>query len=187
MLRQGILRSSYANSTKKISPPPLTSPSPFVRTMSVAASKLKPWPHPMVESRGDYRAEAYLEDHIGGKLYSQQRSLPRLPIPNISDTMTKLMPTVLPLAKSDEEKTSFIKACEEFEGQAGELQRRLVERKEGDMKDSSWLQHWWNTMGYLQVRLHFSRESTDKLPCRKLARFRISRMEHHLVRFEIPW
>ena len=158
MLRQGILRSSYnlvANSTKNISPPPLTSPSPFVRTMSVAASKLKPWPHPMVESRGDYRSEAYLEDHIGGKLYTQQRSLPRLPIPNISDTMTKLMPTVLPLAKSDEEKATFIKACEDFEGQAGELQRRLVERKEGDMKDSSWLQHWWNTMGYLQVRSHF--------------------------------
>ncbi len=141
----------------------------------------------MVESRGDYRAEAYLEDHIGGKLYSQQHSLPRLPIPNISDTMTKLVPTVLPLAKSDEEKATFIKACEDFEGQAGELQRRLVERKEGDMKDSSWLQHWWNTMGYLQVRLHFFRESTVMLLCRKLVRFRILRTERHFIRFEIPW
>jgi hypothetical protein len=111
----------------------------------------------VVESHGDYRAEAYLEDHIGGKLYSQQRSLPRLPVPNISDTITKLMPTALPLAKSDEEKATFIKACEEFEGQAGELQRRLVGRKEGEMKDSSWLQHWWNTLGYLQVSLLFIR------------------------------
>lgn len=110
----------------------------------------------MVESRGDYRAESYLEDHVGGKLYSQQRSLPRLPVPSIPDTIARLMPTVLPLARSDEERATFVKACEEFEGQATELQRRLVERKGGDMKDSSWLQLWWNTLGYLHVSLlHF--------------------------------
>jgi len=107
----------------------------------------------MVESHGDYRAEAYLEDHIGGKLYSKQHSLPRLPIPSISDTINRFLPTALPLAKNEEEKTSLIQACEEFEGQAVELQQRLIERKEGEMKDSSWLQLWWNTMGYLQVRV----------------------------------
>ena len=111
----------------------------------------------MVESHGDYRAEAYLEDHIGGKLYSKQHTLPRLPIPDISDTISKFLPTALPLAKSDEEKETLIKACEEFEGQATELQKRLIERKEGEMKDSSWLQLWWNTMGYLQVRLLVNR------------------------------
>ena len=105
----------------------------------------------MVESHGDYRAEAYLEDHIGGNLYSKQHSLPKLPIPSVSETIARFLPTALPLAKSDEEKATLIKACEEFEGQAGELQKRLVERKEGEMKDSSWLQFWWNTLGYLQV------------------------------------
>lgn len=108
----------------------------------------------MVESHGDYRAEAYLEDHIGGKLYSQQHSLPKLPIPTISDTISKFLPTALPLAKSDEEKETLMKACEEFKQEGyltSELQRRLVERREGEMKDSSWLQFWWNTMGYLQV------------------------------------
>ena len=113
---------------------------------------IKPWPSPMVESHGDYRAEAFLEDHIGGKLYSKQHSLPRLPIPSISETISRFLPTALPLAKTEEEKDTLIKACEEFEGQAGELQKRLIERKEGEMKDSSWLQLWWNTMGYLQVR-----------------------------------
>lgn len=105
----------------------------------------------MVESHGDYRAESYLEDHIGGKLYSAQKSLPRLPIPSISETIAKFLPTALPLAKSDEEKETLIKACEDFEGQAGVLQQRLLARKE-EMGDSSWLQLWWNTMGYLQVR-----------------------------------
>ena len=117
----------------------------------------------MIESHGDYRSESYLESHIGGTLYSQQRSLPKLPIPSINDTIDKFLPTALPLAKSEEEKQSLIEACERFIGTAAaggggeegqmvqELQRRLVERKEGEMKDSSWLQLWWNTLGYLQV------------------------------------
>mmetsp|Transcript_10526 Transcript_10526/g.17405 ORF Transcript_10526/g.17405 Transcript_10526/m.17405 type:complete len:694 (-) Transcript_10526:10-2091(-) len=116
-----------------------------------AMSTIKPWSSPMIESHGDYRAEAFLEDHIGGKLYEKQHSLPRLPIPSISETISKFLPTALPLAKSDEEKDSLIKACEDFESQAGELQQRLLERRDAN-PDSSWLQHWWNTLGYLQVR-----------------------------------
>lgn len=153
MLRQGNIRRSFnhiTNSIKLSSSP--SSSSPLIRTSMSTSTKFKPWPHPMVESHGDYRDEAYLEEHIGGKLYSQQKSLPRLPVPSISDTIAKLIPTALPLAKSEEETTTFIQACKEFEGQAIELHRRLVQRKEGEMKDSSWLQHWWNTMGYLQVR-----------------------------------
>eukprot|EP00581_Thalassiosira_minuscula_P013944 CAMPEP_0183714242 /NCGR_PEP_ID=MMETSP0737-20130205/8834_1 /TAXON_ID=385413 /ORGANISM="Thalassiosira miniscula, Strain CCMP1093" /LENGTH=668 /DNA_ID=CAMNT_0025943149 /DNA_START=139 /DNA_END=2145 /DNA_ORIENTATION=+ len=134
-------------------------------------NNFKPWPKPMVESHGDYRAEAYLEDHIGGNLYSKQHTLPRLPIPSINETLAKLLPTALPLAQSDEEKNTLLRAVEKFEqGPAGELQRRLVEKKEVEMKDSSWLQFWWNTLGYLQVRdpvvvnvsyfFHFSDDGT---------------------------
>lgn len=124
----------------------------------------------MVESHGDYRAEAFLEQHIGGKLYAKQHSLPKLPIPTISDTISRFLPTALPLAKSVDEKETLIIASDEFEGQAVELQKRLVERKEGEMKDSSWLQFWWNSLGYLQVRdpvvvnvsyfFHFSDDGT---------------------------
>ena len=160
MLRRSILQScNIVNSHKQSLSNPSSSSSSLhiLRAMSTtnSSNKLKPWPHPMVESHGDYRAESYLEDHIGGKLYSKQHSLPRLPIPSISDTINRFLPTALPLAKNEEEKTSLIQACEEFEGQASELQQRLIERKEGDMKDSSWLQLWWNTMGYLQVSMMY--------------------------------
>lgn len=135
---------------------------------------IKPWPKPVVESSGDYRAEAYLEDHIGGPLYSAQHSLPKLPLPSIKDSISKFLPTALPLAKTEEEANTLIQACKEFEGQAGKLQERLVERREGEMKDSSWLQYWWNTLGYLQVRdpcpvnvsyfFHFSDDGTLPQP-----------------------
>ena len=105
----------------------------------------------MLESHGDYRDEAPLESHIGGALYSQQSSLPRLPIPSLKETLERFLPTALPLAKDEEEKRSLMVAAESFVGEAAELQRRL-EHKRDDMKDSSWLQLWWNTLGYLQVR-----------------------------------
>jgi carnitine O-acetyltransferase len=112
---------------------------------------LKPWKEQMYESNGDYRNEAHLEDHIGGPLYEAQKTLPRLPVPSIEDTLERFLPTALPLAKNDQERAALIKSVQDFPHQAKVLQERLLERKE-EMSDSSWLQLWWNTLGYLQVR-----------------------------------
>ena len=164
----------------------LISPSsPFtqlVRHSSAAAveadesttTSLKPWPQPAIESQGDYRAEAFLEQHIGGPLYAHQTTLPHLPIPNVEDTITKFLPTALPLAESDEEKQTLLDASASFPADAAKLQQRLQARRDVDMKDSSWLQLWWNQMGYLQVRdpvvvnvsyfFHFSDDGTLPAP-----------------------
>lgn len=120
------------------------------RTLS--SSPFKPWPDRMIECDGDYRKEAYLEKHIGGPLYKQQSSLPRLPIPSLEETMQRFLPTALPLAKSREEKKSLEQACSQFPSEAALLQQRLQQRRDVEMQDSSWLQLWWNQMGYLQVR-----------------------------------
>jgi len=112
---------------------------------------IHPWKMPMIESHGDYREEAPLETHVGGPLYEHQASLPRLPIPSIEETLERFLPTALPLAKSEEERKTLLEACELFPSQAKELQKRLEERRQV-FSDSSWLQLWWNTAGYLQVR-----------------------------------
>jgi len=129
--------------------------SPHVRidtfTTDASSPAFKTWPAPMIESRGDYREEAHLEDLIGGPLYSYQKTLPRLPIPSIEDTISRFLPTALPLAESAEEANSLKDACKVFPAQAEKLHRRLIHRKE-EMDKSSWLQLWWNTAGYLQVR-----------------------------------
>jgi carnitine O-acetyltransferase len=145
-----------------------------ISTIEGDATSLKPWPQPTIESNGDYRAEAFLEQHIGGPLYAHQATLPRLPIPNVEDTITKFLPTALPLAESEEEKQTLLDASASFPTDAVELQRRLQTRRDGAMKDSSWLQLWWNTMGYLQVRdpvvvnvsyfFHFSDDGTLPAP-----------------------
>lgn len=109
------------------------------------------WNQPKIESFGDYRQEAWLESHIGGPLYEAQASLPRLPVPEIAATLTKFLPTALPLARTNEEAAKLQAAVAKFPTQAAGLQQRLLARA-NEYHDSSWLQHWWNTEGYLKVR-----------------------------------
>lgn len=117
----------------------------YTRHLStLSSSSFKPWQMEVVESNGDYRKESFLEDYIGGPLYENQKDLPRLPIPSIEDTMKRFLPTALPLVKSDQEKIALLSACEAFPEQAKVLQERLIDRRENEMKDSSWLQLWWN-------------------------------------------
>jgi carnitine O-acetyltransferase len=109
------------------------------------------WPEPLIEAHGDYRDEEFLEQHIGGPLYSKQNELPRLPVPSLKETINRLLPTAMPLALDEEEKQKFIDACQLFPKEAKDLQYRLSERRK-EYDSSSWLQQLWNTNGYLQVR-----------------------------------
>lgn len=104
------------------------------------------------ECRGDYRDEADMEVP-SQPLYRFQKSLPRLPVPKLKDTVALYLNTIAPLVTPQELETSK-KLAREFlkPGAMGEaLQRRLLARA-ADRKDTSYLAEWWNTLGYLQVR-----------------------------------
>ena len=110
---------------------------------------MKAWPTRVVDSNGDYRNEMYLEEHVGGQLYEYQTKMPRLPIPSISDTVNRFLPTALPLARTEEEKHALILACRRFPEQAAEFHERLMKRRNEEMADSSWLQVWWNQVSVI--------------------------------------
>jgi len=113
---------------------------------------LQPWEVPKWDCKGDYRAEAFLEDP-SKPLYALQPNMPRLPVPDVKETLQRFLPTALPLAETPEEAQSLKAAVESFESEAAALQDRLLQRyEEYSNTGSSWLQHWWNTLGYLQVR-----------------------------------
>ena len=103
----------------------------------------------MVESWGDYTQEEWLEDR-SRVLYEHQGSMRRLSIPTIEETLEKLVPTCLPLAATREEKEAFEQAIDKFPQQAVTLQEKL-QRHIDNHPNTSWLQHWWNTDGYLKV------------------------------------
>jgi len=122
---------------------------------TISTNAVIPWPNKMVESHGDYRDEAWLEelDHNKDTTYKNQPSLPKLPIPTLRDTLKRFLQTALPLAESRAEKQALEAAVSKFPAQAQQLQERLLQRaNDPSNQNSSWLQHWWNTLGYLQVR-----------------------------------
>lgn len=83
-------------------------------------------------------------------LYSQQASLPSLPVPTLNESIATFLPSALPLAESEQEAFDLKTAVEKFPRQAKFLQERLIARAANS--PTSWLQEWWNTKGYLQVR-----------------------------------
>ena len=115
------------------------------------SKSFKSWPTAMIESHGDYRAESFLEDYIGGPLYEHQHQMRKLPVLTIEETLERFLRTALPFCKTVQEKINFRKALQEFPEQAQVLQERLIARQQGEMKDSSWMQLWWNTVRAFQM------------------------------------
>ena len=104
-----------------------------------------------LDSHGDYRSDALQLEDPSQKLYANQKDLPRLPVPSLEETMETFLTTALPFCKSEDERDALIQAASRFPRQAAHLQERLLQRQQAD-NDSSWLQKWWNQLGYLQVR-----------------------------------
>eukprot|EP00977_Amphora_coffeiformis_P005956 scaffold1267_cov171-Amphora_coffeaeformis.AAC.32 len=125
-----------AAAAEAATPPPVTSIFP-------------PWKTPQVTARGDYVEDLYLE--MDGPLYSLQKDLPKLPLSEISETMERLLPTVLPLAQNEAERQAFLQAVQVFANQAQPFHARLVERQR-QATQSSWLQSLWQSLVYLQYR-----------------------------------
>ncbi|GMH66774.1 hypothetical protein TrST_g7483 [Triparma strigata] len=119
----------------------------------MTSSPLRPWPIPSLTSSGDYTFDSsLLEQSIGGALYSKQSTLPNLPVPTLSDTLRLLKNSVKAQCKNEQEWKNVNAKIDAFEQEGGKTLQRRLEKRALDNPDSSWLQLWWNTLGYLQVR-----------------------------------
>lgn len=103
------------------------------------------------ESYGDYRADADALEDPKLPFYAAQDSIERLPVPSLKETCDRFLPTALPLASTPEEAASLEEVVKAFPQQAQHLQKRLLQRQK-ENPNSSWLQHWWNTLAYLTFR-----------------------------------
>ncbi|GBC01211.1 hypothetical protein RclHR1_00410038 [Rhizophagus clarus] len=95
----------------------------------------------------------YPEDNSVGPLFRYQKSLPKLPVPALKDTLEKYLKSVRPLVNSEEyAKTEA--AVAEFQKPGGigeELQRRLL-AKANNPNVLNWLEDWWNEIAYFGYR-----------------------------------
>ncbi|KAL0572768.1 hypothetical protein V5O48_009201 [Marasmius crinis-equi] len=85
-----------------------------------------------------------------GITYKHQDSLPKLPVPELQDTLKKLKESLKPIAWNDDEWREVEKKVDEFAASQGPvLQERL---KEWAKDKEHWLEQWWDDGGYLGYR-----------------------------------
>ncbi|KAI8978504.1 acyltransferase ChoActase/COT/CPT [Pilobolus umbonatus] len=88
-----------------------------------------------------------------GPMLRYQANLPKLPVPELHDTLQKYLKSVKPLL-TEEQYQKTVEAAKEFEAPGGmgqELQRRLVARA-NDPSIVNWMEEWWNDQAYMGYR-----------------------------------
>lgn len=93
----------------------------------------------------------FAPDPLPGTLtFGSQASLPKLPVPELTNTLTRLKETLKPIAWSEEEYQTALTKIDEFGAGLGpKLQERLLKF---DQQKPHWLEQFWDDLGYLGYR-----------------------------------
>lgn len=127
----------YAALRKSRSPAALRPLSFKSRTMSSYLTRPSDW---------KARAPAPLP----GPAFAGQVTLPKLPVPELSETLIKLKDSLKPIAWDEREYAAAVKKIDEFSATLGpELQKRLQQRKE---ETEHWFEEWWDDVAYMAYR-----------------------------------
>ena len=87
---------------------------------------------------------------LPGPAFAAQSVLPKLPVPELSETLVKLKQTLRPIAYDEIEYNEAVRKVDEFGSTIGpELQRRLVAHAK---EREHWLEQWWDDLAYLGYR-----------------------------------
>jgi carnitine O-acetyltransferase len=82
--------------------------------------------------------------------FAAQPNLPKLPVPDLQVTLTRLKESLKPIAWDNAEYVAVERKIDEFaSGQGPELQARLLKRHD---ETKHWLEEWWDNAGYLGYR-----------------------------------
>jgi hypothetical protein len=86
----------------------------------------------------------------GTTTFAAQSRLPRLPVPELSSTLTQLKISLQPFADTKEELDLVSRRIDDFGRGIGlNLHERLVERAK---QSEHWLEEWWDDTAYLAYR-----------------------------------
>ncbi|KIY51868.1 acyltransferase ChoActase/COT/CPT [Fistulina hepatica ATCC 64428] len=84
------------------------------------------------------------------KTFGAQASLPRLPVPELPETLSRLKETLAPIAWSSDELRTACRKIDNFaQSQGPQLQKRLLERA---ASTEHWLEEWWDDIAYFGYR-----------------------------------
>lgn len=96
----------------------------------------------------NWKAKAPLS--LPGPTFAAQARLPKLPVPELEQTLRKLKESLKPIAHSKEEYDAAMVKVDDFaKGLAPSLHERLLRRRE---ETDHWLEEWWDNDAYLAYR-----------------------------------
>lgn len=111
-----------------------------VSTSSTAATMMPPPPN--------WKAKAPLS--LPGPTFAAQAKLPKLPVPELEQSLKKLKESLKPIAHSAEEYEAAVTKVDDFaKGLAPKLHERLSKRRD---ETDHWLEEWWDNDAYLAYR-----------------------------------
>ncbi|PFH51868.1 hypothetical protein AMATHDRAFT_58398 [Amanita thiersii Skay4041] len=86
----------------------------------------------------------------GSLTFASQQTLPKLPVPDLDQTLSKLKESLKPIAWSDQEYLAVERKIDDFaSGKGRELHTQLLKRAQ---ETKHWLEQWWDDGGYLGYR-----------------------------------
>lgn len=87
---------------------------------------------------------------LPGPTFAAQASLPKLPVPELPETLAKLKESLRPMAKDEAEWEKVSRRIDEFGQVPGPtLQQMLLQRAQ---EKPHWLEEWWDDLAYLSYR-----------------------------------
>ncbi|GAA6060182.1 hypothetical protein JCM10212_005183 [Sporobolomyces blumeae] len=123
-----------------------SSSSPSVHTEMPTLLNPPPW--------SEWRMNPPTATDPASSMMTNQPRIPKLPVPALSDTLSTLVESCKPLAKSEQELERFKSKVTEFAKPGGigtQLQERL-ERRRNEEGTRNWLAEWWDTHAYMAYR-----------------------------------
>lgn len=85
-----------------------------------------------------------------GPTFSAQTRLPKLPVPELEQTLKKLKESLKPIAHSTDEYDASVAKVDDFaKGLAPKLHERLLRRRD---ETDHWLEEWWDNDAYMAYR-----------------------------------
>jgi carnitine O-acetyltransferase len=98
--------------------------------------------------RADWKSLASFS--LPGQTFAGQPHLPKLPVPDLVQSLERLKQSLKPIAWSDSEYEAAVAKVNRFgAGIAPELQQRLLKRRE---QTEHWLEEWLDRDSYLEYR-----------------------------------
>lgn len=96
----------------------------------------------------NWKAKAPLS--LPGPTFAAQARLPKLPVPELEQSLGKLKDSLRPIAHSTEEYDAAVAKVDDFaKGLGPKLHERLLKRRD---ETDHWLEEWWDNDAYLAYR-----------------------------------